>query len=88
MHLGHGIHQEEGLHLGHGRKDSGDYRPCIISAILQRLQLDLNEEKEVTLKHMVARLVVPDYGGRKGAMTQTADADMVDCDQSGQASGS
>ena len=31
----------------------------------------------VTLKHMVARLLGPDYGGRKEAMTQTVEADMV-----------
>ena len=30
----------------------------------------------VTLKHM-ARLVEPDYGCRKEAMTQTVEADMV-----------
>ena len=32
----------------------------------------------VTLKHMVARLVVPDYGGRKEAMAQTVEAEIVD----------
>ena len=36
----------------------------------------------VTLKHMVARLLGPDYGGRKEAMTKTVEADMVDSDQS------
>ena len=54
----------------------------IISATLPRLQLHFNEEKVVTLKHMVARLVGPDYGSRKEAMTQTVEADMVDSDQS------
>ena len=54
----------------------------IISATLSWLQLHFNEEKVVTLKHMVARLVGPDYGSRKEAMTQTVEADMVDSDQS------
>ena len=36
----------------------------------------------VTLKHMVARLLGPDYGGRKEAMIETVEADMVDFDQS------
>jgi vacuolar protein sorting-associated protein 13D len=53
----------------------------IISATLPRLQLHFNEEKVVTLKHMVARLLGPDYGGRKEAMTQTVEADLVDSDQ-------
>ena len=54
----------------------------IISATLPRLQLLFNEEKVVPLKHMVARLLGLDYRGRKEAMTQTAEADLVDSDQS------
>ena len=47
----------------------------IISATLPRLQLHFNEEKVVTLKHMVARLLGLDYGGKKEATTQAVDAD-------------
>jgi hypothetical protein len=50
--------------------------PVSSSSTLQRLQLYINDEKVVTLKHM-ARLVEPDYGCRKEAMTQTVEADMV-----------
>ena len=35
-----------------------------------------NEEKVVTLKHMVVRLVGPDYGGRKKVVKQTVEADI------------
>ena len=40
-----------------------------------RLQLHFNVEKVVTLKHMVARLLGLDYGGKKEATTQAVDAD-------------
>ena len=36
----------------------------------------------VTFEYMVARLVGPDSGGWKEAMTQTVKADLVDSDQS------
>ena len=45
----------------------------IIFATIPMLQL--HEEKVVTLKHVVARLLGPDYGGRKKAMTQTVEAE-------------
>ena len=44
----------------------------VVAATLPRLQLHVNEEKVVTLRHMVARLLGPDYGGRTEAATQTA----------------
>ena len=43
----------------------------VVAATLPRLQLHFNEEKVVTLKHMVARMLGPDYGGRVDAGTQT-----------------
>ena len=50
--------------------------------LLPWFQLHFKEEKVVTLKYMVARLVGPDCGGRKEAMTQTVEADLVDSDKS------
>ena len=38
---------------------------------LSRLQLHFNEEKMVTLKHKVVRLVGPEFGGRKEAVKGT-----------------
>ena len=46
--------------------------------LLPRFQLHFKKEKVVTLKYIVARLVGPDCGGRKEAMTLTVEADLVD----------
>ena len=43
----------------------------VVAATLPRLQLHFNEDKVVTLKHMVARALGPDYGGKTEATTQT-----------------
>ena len=51
-------------------EDSGDEtgRPSIIiSATLPRFQLHFNVERVVTLKHMVDRLMGPNYGHRREA---------------------
>ena len=43
----------------------------VVAANLPRLQLHVNEGKVRTLRHMVARMLGPDYGGKTEAATQT-----------------
>ena len=42
-----------------------------VAATLPRLHLHLNENKVVTLKHIMARMLGPDYGGTVDAGKQT-----------------
>ena len=47
----------------------------VVAANLPRLQLHVNEGKVRTLRHMVARMLGPDYGGKTEAATQTLATD-------------
>jgi hypothetical protein len=59
----------------------------MLGPVFSSMQLHFNKEKAVTLKHMVVRLLVPEYGGRKMAVTQTVQANLLVLEEANDAAG-